>query len=87
MAGEDNSQKTEKPTPKRLRDARKKGQIPRSVDLVQWVSLLAATFVLPWTVGNVNRVIGREFGPVVQAASTGEYSVAMGAVGKMTGGA
>ena len=44
MAAQDSGQKTEKPTPKKLRDARKKGQIPKSVDLAQWLTLLAATF-------------------------------------------
>ena len=40
-------QRTEKPTPKRLREARRKGQIPRSPDLVGWAALLVATYVLP----------------------------------------
>ncbi len=83
---EDKSQKTEKPTPKRLREARKRGQIPKSVDLVQWVSFLLATYVLPWTVGGVNRVIADGFGPMVRAASTGEAPVALHAVMQMFGG-
>ncbi len=47
MAAETTGQKTEKPTPKKLRDARKKGQIARSPDLVGWVALFVATFVIP----------------------------------------
>jgi flagellar biosynthesis protein FlhB len=82
----DSGEKTEKPTPRRLREAKKKGQIPRSVDLVQWVSLLAATFVLPWTVGNLSHVIEREFGPLILAGSTGEMSVAMAAFGDLAAG-
>ncbi len=84
---EDQSQKTEKPTPKRLHDTRKRGQIPKSVDLVQWVSFLAATYVLPWTVGGINQVIADGFGPMVKAASTGEAPVAMQAVLEMFAGA
>ncbi len=42
MAGE----RTEKPTFKRLRDARRKGQIPRSRDLALAASSLATTFAL-----------------------------------------
>lgn len=40
------SDKTEAPTAKRKRDARKKGQIARSQDLVTWTQILVATFVV-----------------------------------------
>ncbi|HET7488838.1 MAG TPA: EscU/YscU/HrcU family type III secretion system export apparatus switch protein [Acidimicrobiales bacterium] len=46
MSGE----KTEKPTPKRKREARRDGRIPKSQDLVAWTSLLAATLAIGWTV-------------------------------------
>ena len=49
MAGE----KTEKPTEKRLKDARKKGQIPRSKDLAMAAATVAATFALARMGGNV----------------------------------
>jgi flagellar biosynthetic protein FlhB len=41
------SDKTEQATPKRRRDARRKGQVARSVELPQALSLLAIVFVLP----------------------------------------
>jgi len=41
--------KTEKPTPKRLRDARKKGQVSKSSDLTQSVLFLTAATVLSFT--------------------------------------
>lgn len=47
MAGHQDD-RTEKPTQKRLRDARKKGQVARSRDLGQAVSLAAALGVLGW---------------------------------------
>ncbi len=47
MAG-NQGDKTEKPTARRLREARKKGQIARSRDLGQAVSLAAALGVLGW---------------------------------------
>jgi flagellar biosynthesis protein FlhB len=57
MAGE----KTEKPTGKRLHDARKKGNVPRSRDLVQIASMVAALGVLaylgPWMVTRMGGVI------------------------------
>ena len=42
----DAGEKTEKPTPKRLKDARKKGQIARSKDLALAAASVAATFAL-----------------------------------------
>jgi flagellar biosynthesis protein FlhB len=41
--------KTEKPTPKRLREARKKGQVSKSTDLTQSVLFLTAAAVLSFT--------------------------------------
>ena len=37
----DAQEKTERPTPKRLQDARKKGQIPRSRELSKTVPLMS----------------------------------------------
>jgi flagellar biosynthetic protein FlhB len=39
---QDESQKTEKPTPKRLEDARKKGDVAKSQDVASWFVLLGA---------------------------------------------
>ncbi|HET9143774.1 EscU/YscU/HrcU family type III secretion system export apparatus switch protein [Actinophytocola sp.] len=44
MSGKD---KTEKPTPKKLKDARKEGRIARTPELGAWVAILAASFILP----------------------------------------
>ncbi len=41
------SDKTEKPTAKKLADARKEGQVARSPDVAAWVMLAAATMVVP----------------------------------------
>ncbi|MCL6094630.1 MAG: EscU/YscU/HrcU family type III secretion system export apparatus switch protein [Actinobacteria bacterium] len=43
----DNSQKTEPPTPKRRKDARRKGQVARSQELGAFFGLLVATMLLP----------------------------------------
>jgi flagellar biosynthetic protein FlhB len=45
----DKSQKTEKPTPKRLKKARQEGQIPRSPEVAAWVGLLVAVFLIRFT--------------------------------------
>ena len=49
MSG-DKSSKTEKPTPKRLKKAREEGQIPKSQEILAWVSMLAAVFLVEITV-------------------------------------
>ena len=48
MAGTSKADKTEQPTAKRLKDARKKGQISRSRDVTQVASLVAALAVFTW---------------------------------------
>ena len=45
-------EKTEKPTPQRLKKARKEGQIPRTQELGTWLGVAAASFLLPILVGN-----------------------------------
>jgi flagellar biosynthetic protein FlhB len=52
MADASASEKTEKPTAKRLKDAREQGQVPRSQDLVAAAALLAVTAALARTGGN-----------------------------------
>ena len=48
MAG-DSSQRTEKPTAKRLREAREQGQIAKSPDLSAWAGMLVAVFLIQMT--------------------------------------
>lgn len=75
------AQKTEKPTPKRLREARRKGQIPRSPDLVGWFALLVATFVLPAMAGSIRVTLIEYFSVVQQAVGTGHYDDALARTG------
>jgi flagellar biosynthetic protein FlhB len=46
MAYEDQSEKTEEPTAKKVQDAREKGQVPRSREFNTWLILVAATLVI-----------------------------------------
>ena len=41
--------KTEKATPKKLKDARKKGQVAKSTEVSAWTTTFAMTLLLPWT--------------------------------------
>lgn len=45
-------EKTEKPTPQRLKKARKEGQIPRTQELGTWAGVAVASVLLPMLVGN-----------------------------------
>ena len=53
MAGSTKADKTEQPTGKRLKDARKKGQIARSRDVTQVATLAAGLAVLTWWGGRM----------------------------------
>jgi len=46
MAG-DSGEKTEAPTPKKLAESRKEGQVARTPDLGAWLGILAATLIIP----------------------------------------
>jgi flagellar biosynthetic protein FlhB len=59
--GVDKKSKTEKPTPKRKREARKQGQIARSADLTSWTLVLMATYFLPGVVSSGTRTIDELF--------------------------
>ena len=49
--------KTEAPTPKKKQDAKKKGTVAKSVDLGPWLTLLIATYLLPWLIGSVGGAV------------------------------
>ena len=60
MADEDQSQKTEQPTSKRLSDARNRGQVAMSQEVKSWAILLAGTLGLVMLAPGIMRDITRE---------------------------
>ena len=54
MSGEE---RTQKATPQRMKEVRKKGQLGRSNDLAAWLSLAAATFMLPALASRTRQVV------------------------------
>jgi flagellar biosynthetic protein FlhB len=60
MSSEKHS-KTEKPTAKRKREARKEGSIPRSPEIGAWVSILTASFLIKSTVTSAGSLERRLF--------------------------
>ena len=74
-------EKTEKPTPQRLKKARKEGQIPRTQELGTWLGVAAASVLLPMLVGNAFDEIQKLFvqvGVVASNPETEALSVLMG---------
>ena len=53
----DKDQKTEKPTPRRKKEARQQGQIAKSPDLSSWVILIGATYLIPSTAAKVTESV------------------------------
>jgi flagellar biosynthetic protein FlhB len=54
-------ERTEAPTPQRLKKARSEGQIPRTQELGTWVGAAAASFLLPMLVGDAFDEVGAMF--------------------------
>jgi flagellar biosynthetic protein FlhB len=74
-------EKTEKPTPQRLKKARKEGQIPRTQELGTWLGVATASVMLPMLVENAFDEVQRLFvqiGAVASHPETADLSVLMG---------
>ena len=86
MSQEDSADKTEKPTPKKLRDAKKRGDVPKSKDLsstvgtLVWLLMMAA--MLPLFRGEMSELISRVFAAMSQRGTVQDVvvPVAMDAV-------
>jgi flagellar biosynthetic protein FlhB len=74
-------EKTEKPTPQRLKKARKEGQIPRTPELGAWLLVAAASVLIPMTVGKAFTATQELFvqsGAVFTRPTTGTVTTLMG---------
>ncbi len=79
MADADDAQKTEEPTPKRLRDARSEGQVPLSREVNHWFLLLVATLSIALLGGLVARGINAPLAGILEKA--GELAIAEKEIG------
>jgi len=75
VAGAGTSPKTEKPTPRRKREARREGQIAKSQDLYGWVAVLGATFIVPPLLGAMAERLREGIGGVREVMLRPEPSV------------
>jgi flagellar biosynthesis protein FlhB len=76
MAG-DKDGKTEKPTAKKLKDARKEGQFPKTADAPTWVAIAAGVALLPKSVSETGNQVRKLLAqlPVVGADPTPERAL------------
>lgn len=70
-------EKTEKPTPRRKREARKEGQIAKTPELAGWLGTLVAASLLPTIVRNDGNRLTELFTQVSQVASKPSTSSAL----------
>jgi flagellar biosynthesis protein FlhB len=83
----DKHDKTEAPTPKRRRDARKKGQVAKTPELAPWMVLLTATYAIPSLVHRVRAVSTTAFAGLRQVSKSSDPNEAVRIFGTaMTGG-
>ncbi len=74
-------EKTEKPTPQRLKKARREGQIPRTQELGTWLGVATASVLLPMLVGTAFEEVQELFvqvGAVAKNPEPAALSVLMG---------
>lgn len=50
-------EKTEKPTPKRLKEAKKEGQVARTQEIGAWSAMVGVALALPWLIGKEVRAL------------------------------
>lgn len=81
MADQDSGDKTEQPTPKRLRDARRKGDIAKSRDVAPAATLVLFTLLLLLAAGFVARDIADLFAYTIEIATTRPFAEAGVALG------
>jgi len=60
----DRSQKTEKPTPRKLKEAKRDGQVARSPDVATWLGLLVAIFLMKLTISSTIHLTSSLFAQV-----------------------
>lgn len=74
-------EKTEKPTPQRLKKARKEGQIPRTQELGTWAGVAVASVLLPMLAENAYdeaRVLFVQIGAVASTPEETKLSILLG---------
>ncbi len=74
----DKSQKTEPATPKKIADARKKGQVAKTQEVSSWATTFAMTLLLPWTFGRAQDLMEDLVARMPDAMEAADPAVALG---------
>ncbi|NIZ92302.1 EscU/YscU/HrcU family type III secretion system export apparatus switch protein [Kineococcus rubinsiae] len=77
MSGE----KTEKPTPKKLKEARQEGNIPQSRDVAAWLSTAAGAVMIPRTIEAGRQMCQQAFSQVAVVAADPDPARALAVLG------
>jgi flagellar biosynthetic protein FlhB len=77
----DRSDKTEKPTPRRVKQAKRDGQVARSPDVGGWLGLLVAVYLLRLTVESTVQLSQTLFGQVGHVVRDPDPAVILGLLG------
>lgn len=70
----DDAQKTEEPTPKKLQESRKKGQVPLSREVNHWMMLFAGTMMIAFFFGPMLYQLGQVMQAYLERASAWPYA-------------
>lgn len=77
MSGDSGGDKTEKATPKRIKELRRDGSLARSQDLSAWVGIAAAVLTLPLVIGHATDEASAQFIQMRAVAASPEPVVAL----------
>ena len=83
-AGGGSEEKTEKPTPKKLKESRKEGQVARTPELGAWAGVLALAMSLNWMVGHGVEKISNLLGETLVAIDRPSSERALSLLGEAT---
>lgn len=83
-AGGGSEEKTEKPTPKKLKESRKEGQVARTPEIGAWAGVLALAMSLNWMVGHGVEQIRHLFGETLVAIDRPSGERALSLLGEAT---
>ncbi len=72
------SDKTEDPTPKKKREARKEGRVPKSPELTTWAAVLVVSYVLPLALRNAGTGVTGLFDQMGEVIAQPSSNAAMG---------
>lgn len=85
MSGADKHAKTEAPTPRRKKEARRKGNVARSQEVSTWLSLLVASIVVPMVIANGGRSLRRLEASALSVVAQPDERAAMRVLGQGLG--